>query len=223
MIAIQLLYQGGRLQIAIKGGVARSGAGSRLGDLLTRDPHDGVAGVAGDNIAGEAEEILQLHGRHGGAVTAESQRNDEPLLAEVLEHAVDLFVEEADVGRLVPRAQPQTGLTVAALGNKVGLVNGKTICNTVIHNVLELAATLAAGLVADRGGDLCGCLPVGVAQPEEGRAVGVLIVALVFHGGNEAVLGQIRFLPRFGCGNLNFGYDSFVYGFTQRSRKGATL
>ena len=210
LVAVQLFHERGSLHIAVKGGVAGGSALLPCVDLLPRDPYDGVAGIAGDNIAGEAKKILQLHLQHGGLMTAKAQRNDKALLAKILEHTVDLLVEEADVGIRVSPGQPQAGFTVAALRNKVGLVDGKALLYAVIDNVLELAAAIATGVIADRGGDLGGRLPIGVTQPEEGGAVSILVVALIPLDSNKAVLGQICFLRRLGHSNLTLGVQSLI-------------
>ena len=190
-VAVQLLDEGGGLQVALKGGVAGGGAGGVVGDLLTRDPHHGIAGVAGYHVAGEAQEILQLHAGDRGGMAPQTQGDHEALVVEVLEHPVDLIVKKLGVGLFMLVVQPQRLFAVACLGDEVGLVNGKALLHAVVHDVLELASALASGVVADRGGEVGEALPVGVSQPEEGGAVGVAVVALVLLHRDKAVLGQV--------------------------------
>ena len=99
------------------------------------------------------------------------------------------------------RIQPQRPLPIAALGDEVGLVDGKALADAVVHNVLELVAAPAPGVVAHRGGNVGKGLPVGVPQPEEGRAVGVLVVPLTLHGGDKAPTGQLGVPDGLGGGN----------------------
>ena len=94
------------------------------------------------------------------------------------------------IGLLIPGIQPQAGLAVAPLGDEVGLVDGEALVHAVVHDMLELISAITAGIVANRGGDVGKGLPVRVAQPEEGGSVCVLIVALILHRGNEAMLSK---------------------------------
>ena len=87
-------------------------------------------------------------------------------------------------------------LVAAAVGFgrvKVSLINGKALFLTVIGKVLELVAAVAAGAVALVQTFVVGHLPMGIAQIEERRAVGIAEEVAVLFCCNVAVLFKVGF------------------------------
>ena len=211
-VAVQLLNEGGHRDVAIKDAIAIGQRGGVIGDLLSRDPYHGVAGVTSHHVASKAQNVLQLHALHGLAVASNAQCDHHSLLMEILEHLVYLVVKKGGVRVGMTTIQPQGLLSVSASGNKIGLEDGKALLHSVVHDVPELVTAITTGIVTEGSRQVAECLPVGVPQPEEGGSVGVGVVVTIILNRHETVLGDLG-IPR-GLLRLNVARlkEAFIRG-----------